>query len=64
LPMFPETVNLKQCNGLSNASFVHSSAEGDAKNANVRRENKLYSYQEQMADLELRKVFSLLSLKL
>ena len=26
------------------------------KDQNIRRENKLYSYKEQMADLELRKV--------
>jgi hypothetical protein len=36
--------------------FVFRSGENETKVANVRRENKLYSYQEQLADLELRKV--------
>jgi hypothetical protein len=40
--------------------FVFRSAENEGKVANVRRENKLYSYQEQMAEIELKKVCILL----
>ena len=31
----------------------------DVKESNIKRENKLYSYQEQMAEIELRKVKAL-----
>ena len=33
-----------------------AATESDANVSNVRRENKLYSYKEQMADIELRRV--------
>jgi hypothetical protein len=36
--------------------LICRSAESESKVANVRRENKLYSYQEQMAEIELKKV--------
>ena len=32
------------------------SSKSEEKQTNMRRENKLYSYQEQMADIELKKV--------
>ena len=34
------------------------------RTSNVRRENKLYSYKEQMADMELRRVCTVLDLPL
>jgi hypothetical protein len=42
---------------IASCIFVYSfSSKQDDKVANVRRENKLYSYSEQMAELELKKV--------
>ena len=35
---------------------IISAMKASAQNQNVRRENKLYSYADQMAELELRKV--------
>jgi len=35
---------------------VYSTDQQDNKMANMKRENKLYSYAEQLADIELKKV--------
>ncbi len=41
-------------------NFVFRAAGKNTDQANIRRENKLYSYEEQMAELELKKVTKLI----
>ena len=50
------TLGNVECESDGVVLFVYSLKLSAAEDHNVRRENKLYSYKEQMEELELRKV--------